>query len=165
MQTDAPLDFTNINYLREGTPRQKEVYHLLQSHAILERLHQYQPLLIGSIPIGVDIPDSDIDISCGYQHLEDFRTTLLQLFSGEDQFQLRQRHFNGFPTLIANFHIPPFPIEIFGQPIPPAKQYGYRHMMTENKWPQHRSGLLPAARTTRRPIHQPPGTGSHKMIV
>lgn len=56
------IDFTTIAYLKLGTPRQKRAYAVLKALRIFENLKQYNPILMGTIPIDIDIdlPESDL---------------------------------------------------------------------------------------------------------
>ncbi|MPT30493.1 MAG: DUF4269 domain-containing protein, partial [Chryseobacterium sp.] len=48
------IDFTTVNYLKEGNERQKRAYEVLVKHKIFEELSDYSPLLAGTIPIEID---------------------------------------------------------------------------------------------------------------
>lgn len=43
---------------------QQKAYQVITDHAILEKLAQYNPILVGTIPINIDIEESDLDIIC-----------------------------------------------------------------------------------------------------
>jgi hypothetical protein len=57
-------DFKNIEYLKFGNERQRVAYSVLYELEIFEYLKQYNPILTGTIPIDIDLPDSDLDIIC-----------------------------------------------------------------------------------------------------
>ena len=56
--------FKDIEYLKFGSERQKLAFHEIKQHRILEILEKYNPILTGTIPIGIDLPESDLDIIC-----------------------------------------------------------------------------------------------------
>jgi hypothetical protein len=56
------IDFKNIAYLQVGNERQKNVFRLLEKYAILEQLKEFDPIVVGTIPIDIDIESSDVDI-------------------------------------------------------------------------------------------------------
>jgi hypothetical protein len=58
------IDFTTIDYLKEGNDRQKKAYEVLLKYKIFEKLSNYSPLLAGTVPIEIDIEGSDLDIIC-----------------------------------------------------------------------------------------------------
>jgi len=122
-------DFLDISYLNSGSEKQKRAYRIIVSNEIMEKLAPYTPILVGTIPIEVDIDASDLDIICYIGNEEDFTNRLNSYFG----------HFNGFViarivalgAIKANFYIGDFELEIFGQHIPTQKQYAYLHMLTE----------------------------------
>lgn len=127
------IDFEDIGYLKIGTERQQLAYHVLTKHAILEKLAAFQPILTGTIPINIDIPSSDLDISCYWINKEDFIAQIQKSFAVEEEYQLRETSINGEETIIANFKIEGFEIELFGQHIPSKQQNAFRHLLIEQQ--------------------------------
>lgn len=125
------MDFLNITYLKTGNSRQKEAYSILTENRIFETLNEFNPLLVGTIPLEIDIESSDLDIICCFKTNEEFQQTLYSNFNKFSDFSLEEKIINATPSIIANFNIQGFPIEIFGQEIPTIQQMGYRHMITE----------------------------------
>ncbi|KAA3435927.1 DUF4269 domain-containing protein [Rufibacter hautae] len=125
------MDFTTIEYLKSGTPRQQEAYHVLTRYSIMEYLQPYSPILAGTIPIDIDIANSDLDIICYWEHADQFKVSLFKYFSGYKGFQLIDKMVQDQRTVIANFMVESFEIEIFGQNKPSQEQYAYRHMAVE----------------------------------
>ncbi|RZL37072.1 MAG: DUF4269 domain-containing protein, partial [Pedobacter sp.] len=66
------IDFQDISYLKNGNERQKSAYQTLIKYQIFEKLSGFNPLLAGTIPIDIDIPESDLDIICYWQNVTDF---------------------------------------------------------------------------------------------
>ena len=140
-------DFKNIDYLKFGNSRQREVYALLKEIRIFETLKDYDPILTGTIPIAIDLPESDIDIICQCRDHEAFSIDLTRLFSTHSDFEIERGQLNGAETTIAKFNIDNYQFEIFGQYIPTKEQNAYRHMIIENKilsirGPEFRSGII-----------------------
>lgn len=125
------VNFENINYLKDGTERQKSAYHILKKHNIFEKTLDFNPILTGTIPIAIDIPQSDLDIICYWKNKTDFINLIKKSFSKEQDFNLRTANINGLETVIANFRIDDFEIEFFGQNIPTKLQNAFRHMLIE----------------------------------
>lgn len=123
-------NFDTIEYLQHGNPKQKEVYGVLVKSGIMEALHQYDPLLVGTIPINIDIEDSDIDIICYYDDSSEFSGNLIIMFQDLDDFEITESEDND--AIIAHFTIDNFKFEIFAQDIPTRQQSAYRHMMIEH---------------------------------
>ena len=74
-------DFTTIEYLKHGTKKQIKAYFDLKKHNVLQLLSSYNPILTGTIPIGIDIPSSDLDIICECKNHDAFLLFLKQQFS------------------------------------------------------------------------------------
>ncbi|MDN3585157.1 DUF4269 domain-containing protein [Pedobacter aquatilis] len=123
------INFLDISYLKSGNQRQQEAYHALVNNQVLEKLQSFSPILVGTIPINIDIESSDLDIICFVKDRNDFIETLARCFNKEKDFNLSEN-----PTLNsikANFFIDDFEFEIFGQNIPTQQQNAYRHMLIE----------------------------------
>jgi hypothetical protein len=58
------IDFTTIDYLKNGNAKQRRAYEVLTKHKLFEKLKYYPPILAGTIPIEIDIEGSDLDIIC-----------------------------------------------------------------------------------------------------
>jgi len=126
-------DFLNIDYLKIGTSTQKKAFEVLNENLILQKLSEFKPILIGTIPININIASSDLDIACYWKSKADFIETITKNFSKEKEFQIQERKISGLNSIVANFLIANFKIEIFGQNIPVQEQFGFRHMIIEAK--------------------------------
>lgn len=127
------IDFLTIEYLKSGNNRQREAYQTLMQHAVLEKLSEFSPVLVGTIPISIDISSSDLDIACCWTNKNAFHNYIKDTFGNKAGFQISEIIINGHETIISSFILDNFEIEIFGQAIAIEKQYGYRHMLIEYK--------------------------------
>jgi hypothetical protein len=100
--------FDTIGYLKLGNMRQIMAYNTLTNHNVIELLAGYTPLLVGTIPIGIDIKGSDLDILCYWHDKETFISTLKNSFSGKKGFILKDYIVNDIPTVKTNFYIDDF---------------------------------------------------------
>ncbi|ROI03222.1 DUF4269 domain-containing protein [Chryseobacterium sp. G0240] len=129
------IDFTKIDYLKDGNKRQKRAFEVLTQYKILERLQPYSPVLAGTIPIEIDIEGSDLDIICevDLRFEEDFLDDIMfsKLIPFEADVKVENVWVNGERSIVLNFMLEEFPIEIFGQNIPVIQQNAYRHMIAE----------------------------------
>lgn len=123
--------FDNIEYLNKGNDRQRAAYRALTDNLIFERLQLFSPLLTGTIPINIDIEESDLDIICSWQEKEEFIKTLRKEFGKINGFKLIEQIRNNYETVLANFRLNEFEIEIFGQCRPTKEQESFRHMVVE----------------------------------
>lgn len=126
------IDFTHIEYLKTGNDRQRKAYSVLVELSLFKDLDTYSPILTGTIPIGIDIPSSDLDIICQCSDHEAFTNEITTLYAQKDQFQIRTNTINELISTIASFRVDGFEIEIFGQDCPTVQQNAYKHMMVEH---------------------------------
>ena len=71
------INFLDISYLKSGNERQKKAYHVLTDNNILEKLAFYHPILVGTIPININIESSDLDIICEVYDNDEFIDQLM----------------------------------------------------------------------------------------
>lgn len=126
------IDFTKIDYLKNGNERQKRAYEVLTRYHIFEKLKDYSPILAGTIPIEIDIEDSDLDIICEAKNFTEFEKALFEIFS-EFDLKIEKITVNNEQATVLNFELEEFPVEIFGQNKPATEQNAYRHMIAEYK--------------------------------
>lgn len=124
------IDFTAIDYLKEGNERQKRAVEVLLKYEIIEKLSKYSPLLAGTIPIEIDVEESDLDIICEVEDKDEFERFLIQSFKNFN-LRIEKLDINNEESLVCNFELEEFPIEIFGQKKPVTEQNAYRHMIAE----------------------------------
>ena len=126
-------DFSNIDYLKNGNQKQRNAFEVLTQHKILSNLAEFDPILVGTIPINIDIENSDLDIICYWNDKASFIEKIMFFFEKEAEFNIREVFINDRDSVVANFRIEDFEIELFGQNIPTKDQNGYRHMLIENE--------------------------------
>lgn len=125
------IDFEDILYLQSGDATQRHAYHVLTTHAILEQLSDFTPILTGTIPLQIYIEGSDLDIVCYWRNKAAFIAKLRSCFNTYDRFNLSEFKIGSFETIIANFFVEGFEIEVFGQSRPGKEQPAYQHMLKE----------------------------------
>lgn len=123
----------DITYLKLGNERQKNTYSVLSELKIFKILREYNPTLVGTIPLEIDISESDLDIICEVYDLEEYEELVIKSFNKYDNFHIKRQTVKGLLTSLAYFGYSNFLIEIFGQPKPVIEQNGYRHMIVEKK--------------------------------
>jgi len=123
--------FDTLAYLQTGTERQRRAYAVLTAHGVFDHLAAYQPILAGTIPLDIDIAGSDLDILCYCPQPESFREELVRQFGRCTGFVVREKQVRDRQTVIANFFLDEFPVELFGQNRPVREQEAYRHLITE----------------------------------
>ncbi|MBS7254282.1 DUF4269 domain-containing protein [Flavobacterium branchiicola] len=127
------IDFSSIDYLQSGNAKQILAYQILTENKILDTLSEFDPILVGTIPINIDIENSDLDVICYWTSKAEFVSRIRLLFENKNEFKIQEAYINNQESVIANFLIDGFEIEIFGQNIPTKEQNGYRHMLIEHQ--------------------------------
>ncbi len=123
--------FNNIEYLKSGAERQQQAYRVLTAYQVLDKLEAYTPVLVGTIPINIDIESSDLDILCYWTDKREFMIAAQQLFGNQPRFCMREDEEN--EAVIVNFLLDDLEVELFGQNIPVKEQRAYRHMIVEHE--------------------------------
>ena len=124
-------NFKNIKYLKHGNARQQRAYNALTKLGIFEELKTFSPLLTGTIPIEIDLPESDLDIICECKNHKEFSELLRELFGKYKGFNIKTHQRFGLRSTVCQFWYDHFEIEIFGQNKPSEKQNAYQHMIIE----------------------------------
>lgn len=124
-------EWRNIDDLIHGTTVQKEVYNLLLELDIMNLLKDYNPLLVGTIPLGIQVEGSDLDIICEVYDPMKFKALVVRYFGAMEGFVSESRVVQGIPRTKINFMVKGWPIELFGQPRRTELQNGYLHMIVE----------------------------------
>lgn len=121
----------SINYLSTGTEIQKQVFDLLTSMRIFNDLREYEPILVGTVPIKINVVGSDLDIICEVLDFDKFEKIVRSHYAKMINFSCVRRTVNGIPRIKVNFVYDDWPIEIFGQPLKTTEQNGFKHMIVE----------------------------------
>jgi hypothetical protein len=132
-QTELNINFENIDYLKIGNDKQRLAYATLTNNKILTVLQQFNPILVGTIPINIDIENSDLDIICYCKNRNEFTNIIKDKFGDAKEFKIRKLDGQEPGAVIVNFKIDCFEIEIFGEGTPTRQQNAYRHMIIESK--------------------------------
>src|SRR5689334_10748050 len=99
------MNWYDISYLLKGNERQKAAYHALKKLRIFEDLAEYSPVLVGTIPIGIDIESSDLDILLEARDLQILEEKL------ETLYHPREAHYgeqNGLAYYVAKLEAEAF---------------------------------------------------------
>lgn len=125
--------FVDTAYLAAGNERQRSAYRVLTELGLLERLASFNPILVGTVPLGIDIPDSDLDIICQTADIQAWVTEVSRILKEMNQpFQVEvaEKNGGGQAATVCFIH-DDFPIELYAENTPSRQQNGYRHMVEE----------------------------------
>ncbi|HEY7295888.1 MAG TPA: DUF4269 domain-containing protein, partial [Dehalococcoidia bacterium] len=96
-----------------------------------EHLAAFSPLLAGTIPLDIDTTDSDLDLLCEAADHDAFEAVARRAFGHCAAFSVHRALHQNLPAAIVRFNAEGFAFELFGQPLPAAKQQGFRHLLAE----------------------------------
>jgi len=121
------MDFTNIKTYQFGTPKQQEMYRIV-SALNLDVLKHFNPIVVGTIPLDIDIETSDIDIIFELTDKTLFINRLETYFSQHIAFKLEVSN-----DIFCTFIVDGTKIEFYAQDEKTMLQNGYKHMVKEHQ--------------------------------
>ncbi|WP_420144913.1 DUF4269 domain-containing protein [Sphingobium sp.] len=86
---------------------------------------------MGTPPLGIDLPCSDIAILCAVYDSDTFSAHVRQACGNRDRFEIIRRP--ELNAVIVRFDDQGWPFESFGQNLPVAQQNGWRHFAIERR--------------------------------
>jgi len=124
--------FIDPAYLADGTERQRAAHRVLSELRIFEILAPYHAMLSGTIPLAIDIPESDLDVLCEVHDFDGFAAVLEDAYAGAPDFMLSKfKAGRDGPYRTASFSHADAVIEVFAQALPITRQGAYRHMVIQ----------------------------------
>lgn len=100
---------------------------------LLGLLAEFDPLVIGTPPLGIATQSSDIDIACSAPDFDGFARVARRAFGEMQCFSIQTPDHLPDPAIIASFVAKEWEIEIFCQQIATANQWGVRHFRIEER--------------------------------
>ncbi|MBP3127243.1 DUF4269 domain-containing protein [Thalassospira sp. ER-Se-21-Dark] len=125
--------FSGGGRLANASPRGAQAAEILDRHRLIDCLAAYQPEVVGTLPLAIDVPESDIDILCNVPDLTVFSEFSGRAFGHFDGYRLHKRPATSHvaAALVVRFECDGLPIEIFATDCPTRLQYGFVHMLVE----------------------------------
>ncbi|MEY4669896.1 MAG: hypothetical protein RL518_2595 [Pseudomonadota bacterium] len=124
----AQRTWRDISYLMDGTERQRSAFANLRESRVLQHLRAYDPVLVSTVCLDIDIASSDLDIICEAHDLDLFLSSVTSFFSSFQGFHVH-RVGSGEPYIVAQFLYKGWEYEVFGQGIPVERQNAFRHLV------------------------------------
>ncbi|MBS7544434.1 DUF4269 domain-containing protein [Ancylobacter oerskovii] len=135
-----------------GTSSKPGARSALAVTGLMHRLAVFDPRVVGTPPLGLDLAGSDIDIACHAP--EPDARVMWDHFRGEQHFSLRRWRGAGRPV-VASFTCAGWPLGIFAAPQLVAGQAGWRHFHLERRLPTPGGGLRAAVMAHRQQVGAP----------
>ncbi|MCL6459026.1 MAG: DUF4269 domain-containing protein [Gorillibacterium sp.] len=123
--------FLDLAYLNQGNERQRDVYNILTEMNLFAWLKPFTPILVGTVPIDLDIPGSDLDIICNVENLSEWVEMLTAKLYMMSSFHSTLKKVNNRERAIVRFSYQGWDFELYGESVPTIEQNGYRHMIVE----------------------------------
>ncbi|WP_273853049.1 DUF4269 domain-containing protein [Guptibacillus spartinae] len=117
--------------MRIGSDKQKQAFKAIEELGILNELEPYHPTLCGTIPLGVDVEGSDLDMIMEVMNLDEFEHKLKALYGNKQNFKMKRTTIRDKEVVKAKFVFNDFEFELLGQNEPVHHQNAYLHMMIE----------------------------------
>lgn len=95
-------------------------------------LEAFQPTLVGTYPLGLQVDGSDFDVVCTCDDLDAFERALCAALEKLGLTDVRRERREP-DAVVAAFHLGDLAIEVFGQALPVHEQRGFRHMVIEGR--------------------------------
>jgi len=113
-------------------PERRSYEEAVAESGVMEELAQFDPHIAGTPPLGLDLPDSDIDIVCFAPEAHAFTEAVWRAFSGVSGFTVKQLMRSPRPV-VGSFEVADWRIELYGEAIPVEHQRGWRHFIVERR--------------------------------
>lgn len=121
----------DLTYLNRGSDRQRDAFRVLIELDLFSVLAEFDPVLAGTFPLGIETPTSDLDILCCAGDLEHFDEVVTAVYEDQDDFVIEHKEKNGLATVICHFRARNMSIELFAQQLATEEQVAYKHMVAE----------------------------------
>lgn len=112
----------------------KLIWNAIQQSQVLEIFRNFNPLIAGTFPLGINNSDSDVDIVVELNNRESFLQLCHHHLINHNQYQLKEfTAIDGLPTILVTFEFQNVPFEIFAQTRPTTRQKAYLHFLIEER--------------------------------
>ena len=105
-----------------------------------DTLRGFDPRVVGTIPLGIDVPGSDVDVVCQALDLDRWLEVVTASFGDRPGFRCGRLEVRGVPSAVASFEAG-LPVELVAQPVPVDEQHGWRHFVIQRRLLRERPGL------------------------
>ncbi len=128
------------------TGNRPDYRRVIEELKLLSSLHEFDPRVIGTPPLGLDTYTSDIDIACSTGDLARFEEVARESFGALEAFQCSRLTAQDQASVAARFYATGWDVEVFCQTIPTDQQWGVRHFRIEQRLLNLEPGLRPLIR-------------------
>ena len=144
------MNWRNYAYLQSGTRRQRQAHATLSSLRLFETLGAFDPALVSTVCLNLDVAGSDLDVICERKRPTAFEATVRKAYGARRGFHLRTRPDD---TQVARFETDAFPVEVFASSQSVEEQYAWRHLDVMKRLLDLAPALRPRVRAMKREGH------------
>lgn len=125
--------FKGLGKLENASGQGAKAADIVRRYGLLESLAAFDPVIVGTLPLAIDTPSSDIDILCEVSDFNAFRDIVTRAFGTFEGFGVHARPATAHvpEARVVRFDLEGLPIEIFATNRPGIEQYGFIHMLVE----------------------------------
>lgn len=114
-------------------PRQVASYEAaIGCSGLLDELREFDPRVVGTLPLGLSTRTSDIDVVCHVRDAAAFAEAVWRRYRCCDGFAIYQWCSSRRPVIV-RFEWDGWPFELFGDPRPVDQQEGWLHFEVERR--------------------------------
>lgn len=105
------MSLVSLIHLETNRP----VFQAIENLKIINDLKSYSPQIVGTFPLALETPQSDVDIVVSHTNLEELKHTLIKYYSHLPQFHCHSGCILDSDSLTCGFTYKNIPFEIFAQ--------------------------------------------------
>lgn len=113
--------------------KNSKIMTFLNDTGILNKFKQFSPCISGTLPLGIQRQDSDLDILFCADDLQEFLDHAKSVFQNESGFHFQFSQNQGLESLVINFEYLGLPIELFAQDCDSFQQRANQHFLIEGR--------------------------------
>lgn len=125
--------FKGLGKLETASEQGAKAASFVRKFGLLESLSDFDPVIVGTLPLAIDTPSSDVDILCDVCDFDAFEAIAKNTFGTFDGFGIHARLATAHvpEARVVRFELEGLPIEIFATDRATTEQYGFIHMLIE----------------------------------
>jgi hypothetical protein len=123
----------DVSYLKMGGDRPRAAYLTLTELDLFCVLADFDPVLTGTFPLGLELDESELDLICYAPNLDQLAAVLVQVYGMYEDFTLEQSNADHGPSLECHFRYGEFRIGVLGEPAPSREQNAFRHLVAQSR--------------------------------
>ncbi len=109
------------------------VFSSIQKLGVLNTLSPFNPLIVGTLPLDIHTPSSDVDIIFSHTDLSQLKEILVKNYSHLDKFSIDFKPDKTPNYILANFQFNNTLFELYGSTTPTLEQRAFKHFNLQER--------------------------------